>query len=300
MSQSAYEKARNERIERNRQRLKALGVADAAQAVKKAQRRPRKAGSGKKAKAGDSQERRRSRRVQQLEAVDYGPLPDDLDDVLELQATTVKARKRTAKAKAPGAASAPVDASSSRATLADWQGMEERHLGLRVRPRDGTGAMKAAVMGEVRGNGQRPPKFNKFSGVIEFKNCMCLFVNVTGRTGSDYLNSFTHGGRCLWFGVKQVKEHPQVQKLLSTTPLCENGKRADGPASGSSNGADACHPVLLFCREEGEAYVCCGRVGVRSYKEAEAPGEPFQVELQLLSFDKLQKSEEFRAVQSPA
>lgn len=48
------------------------------------------------------------------------------------------------------------------------------------------------------------PKFNKYSGVAEWSNCMFLWVNIAAK-GGEYLNDFLDDGRFItWYGGSKM------------------------------------------------------------------------------------------------
>ena len=56
----------------------------------------------------------------------------------------------------------------------------------------------------VISNHGKAPRFNKYSGVIEWKNCLYLWVNIGGKTG--YTNTFSEEGRyMMWYGGSKMK-----------------------------------------------------------------------------------------------
>lgn len=60
---------------------------------------------------------------------------------------------------------------------------------------------KAAVM--KLANYGREPRFNKFQGVVEWVNCIFLWVNLEGSTG--YSNTFSNEGRhMMWYGGSKM------------------------------------------------------------------------------------------------
>jgi hypothetical protein len=60
---------------------------------------------------------------------------------------------------------------------------------------------KAAVMS--MSNGGSLPRFSKYSGVVEWRNAVYLWVNIGGKTG--YRNSFSEEGRfIMWFGGSRM------------------------------------------------------------------------------------------------
>jgi hypothetical protein len=61
---------------------------------------------------------------------------------------------------------------------------------------------KAAVM--QLSNFGKVPKFNKYPGVIEWANCLYLWVNIGGKTG--YVNNFSESGKyMMWYGGSKMK-----------------------------------------------------------------------------------------------
>jgi hypothetical protein len=132
---------------------------------------------------------RKSARLQSLPAVKY-----DAEAAAEAEARweAAQGRKRSGRmaraamdAAAPGAAQeqqidsvdeaaersrpaqpAPEAPPGSLRTLdADLAAMHKASLGQLVLPPEGSGALKAAVMGMLRGNVNHPPKHNKYSGI---------------------------------------------------------------------------------------------------------------------------------------
>ncbi|KAJ1396904.1 hypothetical protein B484DRAFT_407186 [Ochromonadaceae sp. CCMP2298] len=64
---------------------------------------------------------------------------------------------------------------------------------------------KAAVM--QSSNFGVLPRFNKYCGALEWKNCVYLWVNIGG--GSGYRNAFSEGGRhMMWYGGSKMHEAP--------------------------------------------------------------------------------------------
>lgn len=61
----------------------------------------------------------------------------------------------------------------------------------------------------IMSNNGKAPKFNKYPGVLEWKNCLYLWVNVGGKTG--YTNTFSEGGRyMMWYGGSKMKSGKNV------------------------------------------------------------------------------------------
>ena len=64
---------------------------------------------------------------------------------------------------------------------------------------------KAAVM--ILANNGIQPKFSKYSGVCEWKNCVFLWVNIVKGKGVNYGNTFNEKGRFItWFGGSKMTE----------------------------------------------------------------------------------------------
>ena len=132
------------------------------------------------------------------------------------------------------------------------------------------GAYKASVMARLR-DAESPiaPRFSKYSGVQEWRNCIVLFVNVGM---NDYENVF-YGKRAekmAWFAQQSHSEEtPVVKRLL----------RDD-------------EEIMLFLRRgAGEAYVCCGRVRV---SEVDIDVRPLKIVWSLRDHDALIVSGDFR------
>jgi hypothetical protein len=139
------------------------------------------------------------------------------------------------------------------------------------------GQVKRAAMLECAPKSS--PTFSRMSGIQEWKNAVCLFVNVYG---DGYKNVFLEGGRFItWFAQnRQWEGTPVVQRLIN----CAGGKNAEGSTVKAT-------PVLLFCRNKGQGYVYCGRLGYSGHDPDRIPvrfvwelldhetmvrGEPFQ------------------------
>ena len=64
---------------------------------------------------------------------------------------------------------------------------------------------KAAVM--ILANNGIQPKFSKYSGVCEWRNCVFLWVNIVKGKGINYGNTFNEKGRFItWFGGSKMTE----------------------------------------------------------------------------------------------
>ena len=99
----------------------------------------------------------------------------------------------------------------------------------------------APVKADVVQIAHKNARFSKYSGVLEWKNCTFLWVNI--QPDADYPNKFLDGGkRMTWFGGSLMKK---------ATPVVQRLARADG-----SNG----DTIILFVRFEKESYVCLGNI----------------------------------------
>ena len=153
------------------------------------------------------------------------------------------------------------------------------------------GYTKAAVMAELSET-RALPRFSKYSGVVEWRNCVVLWVNVGGK---DYTNLFLEGGRRMtWFaGSKHHMETPVIKRLLATRRSSAAKEKASGgkaPASaavataaaGVAQEAEKGDQILLMCRVQPGPYVFMGRV---SYDSHDASRFPLQFTWRLDDFD---------------
>jgi len=202
---------------------------------------------------------------------------------------------------------------SSRGRDADVQFALKEYLGKKV-PYTGKQCVMDLLTPKGGGREGGPVKFSKYAGVVEWRNCVLLWVNVDG---NDYENLWLEGGRRLtWFAGSRVKpETPVMVRLLAAgreggreggkegeeggeeKEEREGGKRegkeggkGDKPAGsgrasekkkergkegeeeeeeeeeeGGKKGeveeeGEEKEDILLFCRRQGEPYVCMGRV----------------------------------------
>jgi hypothetical protein len=88
--------------------------------------------------------------------------------------------------------------------------MDQNVVGL-CKPIDDYG--KAAIM-QLSNDGILP-RFSKYSGALEWSNCVYLWVNVGGASG--YSNSFTEAGRhMMWFGGSKMHQGTLCQYGIFT------------------------------------------------------------------------------------
>jgi len=139
---------------------------------------------------------------------------------------------------------------------------------------------KAAVM--TAGNRGTLPRFSKYSGVCEWRNCVFLWVNLGV---SDYTNTFRGDGRFIsWYGGSRMHEESEVVKRL----ISAGGRKTDGAGDDGDDDGDA---VVLFVRLEGESYACLGRLAHITYK---LDKQPIEFEWELLDYDRMKDSEDFK------
>jgi hypothetical protein len=153
----------------------------------------------------------------------------------------------------------PPEVGTARSRRVDVDKVVDAYLGQSV-PGPPT---KLSVVTAIAGN----TRFSKYSGSLEFKNAVVLWVNIGG---NDYRNVFMDGGkRMTWYASPRNDERtPVVQRLLSRQ-----------------------EPVLLFCRLPGEPYVCCGRL---AYSTHVPRRQPLKFEWELADLPKLAKSDVFQ------
>jgi hypothetical protein len=284
---SAYERERLDNIRKNNLRLQELGLGHRRPA-QLPRRLPRPAVKRSHPETVPG-ERRSSRQLALAAARDAAgaPAPSYLDpdvpgwrlqsgpkgnnglagdvDLAAADADIATAAAAIAEREIPEAS-----ADSCRTCDIDADSFIARHLGRQlVGP-----PTKASVVAALAG-GHRVPKFSKYSGSLEWRNAVVLWVNVGG---ADYANLFLDGGRRMsWFASQRHDaSSPIVQRLLATNRA--TGGRRD--------------TLLLFCRLPAEPYVCCGRL---AYVSHEPSSSPLRFVWSLLDADQLlESSEPFR------
>lgn len=284
---SAYERERLDNIRKNNLRLQELGLAH-RRPEQSSRRLPRP--TVKRSNPGPVPGERRSSRQLALaaardadgaQALSYldPEMPDwrprsgpkgDNQPVGDVDLSAADADVATAAAAIAERELPEASAESCRTCDIDAGSFVVRHLGQLM-----TGPpTKASVVAALAG-GHRLPKFSKYSGSLEWRNAVVLWVNVGG---ADYANLFLDGGRRMsWFASQRHDAgSPVVQRLLAT-------KRA---ATGRRD------TLLLFCRLPAEPYVCCGRL---AYALHEPSSSPVRFIWTLLDADELlESSEPFR------
>ena len=177
--------------------------------------------------------------------------------------------------KAAARAAKPSNPRSCKNLKVDLDHLNTHFLGQIIPPLGGQ--VKRAVMEEA--SATCSPKFSRMSGIQEWRNAICLFVNVYG---DCYKNVFLDGGRAItWFAQsRQWEGTPVVQRLIN----CEGGKNLDGKVVRRT-------PVLLFCRNLGCGYVYCGKLG---YGGHDPDRIPIRFIWELSDFDKVVDSPDFQ------
>lgn len=275
MSISAYEQVRLDNIKRNEEYLQEIGLSSVKKALSEQHRQqqqpriPKRKAAGGDVKAA-AEPQRRSSRIAELPVPDEYAAGIDADDDADGDASDdegggLKSQRR--KSSAPPAPRGPAAANSSR-TL-------EAQLTSFIGPELGTLSAslafgKLAVM--EASNGGAAPKFSKYAGVVEWRNCLYLWVNIAGKDG--YTNSFREQGRFItWYGGSKMR------------PDSEMGARVLRAGSGEC--------VVLFARLPGEAYTCLGRLSVA---KAFTDRHPVKVEFELVDFAALKGKEQFAKI----
>lgn len=277
MSISAYEQVRLDNIRRNEEYLQEIGLSTVKKALGEKQATPPRVAKRKavgEMNKATMEPQRRSSRIAELPAPELPAAaidaddndetfsdPDDDDEGGGLRKAAERSRKSIPAPRGPPAAN------SSRtldAQLSSFLGPELGTLS------ESLAFGKLAVM--VASNGGSAPKFSKYAGVVEWRNCLYLWVNIAGKDG--YTNSFREQGRFVtWYGGSKMR------------PDSEMGARVLRAGSGEC--------VVLFARLPGEAYTCLGRLGVA---KASTDRHPVKVEFELLDYAALKGKEQFTKI----
>ena len=271
---SAYELERLDNIRRNEEQLVALGLSDGVAPTRHsaaATRRP--VPTAKRPRATQPFElpteglRRSGRkRAATDKYTDDTPLPDPRrayvrprwepyegpDDAPAAVEEDDEEEPGEAATTVPTAAveRQPPEAGTSRAISIDTAAVIAAHLGEHI---PGPPTKMSAVLAMTQG---RNARFSKYSGSLEWRNAIVLWVNVGG---PDYKNLFfvppgEDGAlHMTWYASPRNHEAtPVVQRLI-----------------GSSRGGK--DKIVLFCRLPGEPYVCCGHLEYVSHVPGRQP-----------------------------
>lgn len=122
-------------------------------------------------------------------------------------------------------------------------------------PPANTGAMKETVMKQIA---EENPIFSKYSGLQEFRNALIVFANVGGKDYENMFHNLDDGDVAIdWFSSIKVKPDSRVaQRLLN--PM---------------------EHIFIFLRFEGEPYLGCGKCEVI---DSEISRRPMKFRLKLV------------------
>lgn len=169
---------------------------------------------------------------------------------------------------------------SSRAMMADPNALRREFLGRHI-PYSLAGSGKsgkAAVMRASSASGDMP-KFNRMSGIAEWRNAVALFVNLS--PDGDYHNVFVFPDgtpledaveephppcllRMMWFAqARQTELSPPILRLIGGG-MCV-------PDAAVVPGDKPTEHMLLFCRAPDQPYVYCGRVAYVQHDKTDTP-----------------------------
>jgi len=144
-------------------------------------------------------------------------------------------------------------------------------------------------------------RFNKYSGICEWKNdVIFLWVNI-GAPGSEVVNEFLQGGKQItWFGGSRMHQHtPAIQNLLRIGKMVSSSNnnhpdvsaaRVDNTTNGGCSNSGGKGGIVLWCRVYDQTkrtflpYTCLGRVGYRSH---DPDVHPIQFVWDLLDYEVL-------------
>jgi hypothetical protein len=153
---------------------------------------------------------------------------------------------------------------------------------------ENVGFGKAAIM--AASNHNLCPKFSKYSGVVEWKNCVYLWVNLGQSKPGEYINKFTEKGKYMtWYGGSRMHaESPITHRILPPGQVVSSMLDPAPLIKKSKNNL-----ILLFVRLEGEPYCCLGPVKAEKY---DIDTHPVAFTWELLLWDKLQNRSNFKRI----
>jgi hypothetical protein len=262
---SEYEQFRLENIRRNEEMLRSLGISvslvtstASGRMAPTATTRRRRAVPRRGLRVDDGTERRSARNLDkktpdysepklQEEAQRGGAArssaigteqKDDepADDIPLTKRQKILHANRHAK---PAAAAKSPNTRSCKNLSADLEGLYTKFLGEIIPPMGGQ--VKRAAMEAASAEGS--PSFSRMSGIQEWQNAVCLFINVYG---DGYKNVFLDKGKeVTWFAQpRQWEGTPVIQRMINSA----GGVVTDD--DGLAEEVEAT-PVLLFARNEG-------------------------------------------------
>lgn len=155
---------------------------------------------------------------------------------------------------------------------------------------------KAAFMTVASGTNNNNVRFNKYSGVAEWRNALFLWVNIGGSTG--YRNTFSDDGAyMMWYGGSAMhKESRVVSRLIHLNNRSVSNVKSEDDFSDENNSAAIHsneHIIILIVRMEGEGYACLGRC---QYVAVDLDKSPIEIKWRLQDHDKLCEKEYFRRI----
>lgn len=281
-----YDKIRQENIARNQSFLNTLGIESKANAsINIIQNKRQKVSKVSSEKPDDSIIVRRSSRIASLPPAIS--LNDNIELLLNEYDNTIKKRKILQKykdindigqeifdnSKLIKSENHQISSNSSRVIDADYNYFLQ-HL---AEPYDIFG--KAAIM--QKANYDKLPKFSKYSGVAEWKNCVFLWVNIFPQSSQQgsYPNVFLNEGREIkWYGGSKVHKHSDLTSRLLAT---------------KDNSLGINDKILLLVRLEGENYACLGELIVKAYNIDHIP---ITITWTLLSFEIIRSTSYFQKI----
>jgi len=280
---SAYEMERAENIRRNNMRLQQLGLEQQPLATSGMPVHPKRSRRPDNATPLDESQLRRSSRSRgapvlytevEVHVPKRGPAVRPAEETwaadAESDALDATAPREIPRALLGGDDRPPAEPGFARATDIAVAAVVSAHLGAHI-----PGApTKASVVAMLAGGSVR---FSKYSGALEWRNAVVLWVNVGGQ---DYNNVFLDdGARMTWFAsAASHEDSPTIRRLIGSGAIADEGSRA---------------AVLLFCRLPSEQYICCGRL---TYVKHDASKHPLKFVWALADFEQLRQSEAFRGL----
>jgi hypothetical protein len=292
---SDYERQRLRNISRNNKLMVELGIASSKPQLKEP---PKK--RAKTVKTPTPAPTRRSSRSLGMPAPNYKP------NVLDIAESRMDRRSEPSDKKRKGVPSKPTQKFPSysgpskplpkdhvKELKADMRKLELEQLGKKL---EATG--KAYVMDTSCAEAGTSPRFSKYSGITEWRNCIFLWVNIGGK---DYSNQFMKEGQQMtwWAGSRHHEETPVVKRLLRLTQKASASatkKKKIGAGGGSGEEAGSWpDSVILFMRLPGEPYVCCGRCAYVSHNFEK---HPLKFVWELVDHKQLEESGSFKELVS--
>jgi hypothetical protein len=231
---SEYEQFRLDNIRRNEEMLRSLGIsvsmvtsAASGRMAPTATTRRRRAVPRRGPRVDDGTERRSARHLGR-DAPDYvepelreggrrgatagggATGGDDDGEAAAAPAPATKRQKILHANRSEEPPPKPVNARSCKNLNADIDGLRAKYLGEIIPPMGGQ--VKRAAMEAASAEG--PPSFSRMSGIQEWENAICLFINVYG---DGYKNAFLDKGKeVTWFAQpRQWEGTPVIQRMIN-------------------------------------------------------------------------------------